>query len=208
MLPMSLFLRNLKKASPADYSFVFEGLVGTIEMKASLPTHSAYVQVTSLLDGKIAPVSEFRFSFSPGLGDGRDWLANSLETAVIPFLRALGELEGSIGSVELGSSEVRSQLAFAHMVIHEELGNLGSKDANLNLRTARQYEIAKAFGVGTAVALIAKFESVGPTVITRRLTRARDAGLVEKLHNKTPNRKKVSDPEHIFDSHNKESDLG
>lgn len=204
---MSLFLRSLKKSSPADFSFVFGPLVGTIELKARKPANSAYVHVTSLIDGRIAPISEFHLSFSPCAGDGDGSLEACLETWMTPLLTQMLELDTSIGAFELGSSEQRSDLAFAHMLLHQDLGNLGVREGNLNLRTARQYEVAKAFGIGTAVSLISKFETVGPTVITRRLTRARDAGLVEKLHNKNRQGRNLSDPKDIVMQNDKESDL-
>lgn len=190
MLPMSLFLNRLAKPSPADFSFEYEGLIGTVELKLASQGQNASVFVTRLESRKIGPVLEARFPVSPTTSP-EDIL--QLESRLMQLLQVAKSSAGLLDSFEIGTLEHRSEMALAHMLIHDQFGNLGSFENNLNLRTARQYEIAKAFGVGTAVSLIAKFESVSSTVVTRRLTRARDAGLIEKQLNKLPRQKKMSE---------------
>lgn len=187
---MSLFLTSLAKPNPADFSFEYDGLVGTVELKVSSSNCSASVRVTHLKNQRIGPVLEVRLPVSPTTSS-RD--SSALESNLIQLLQVAKATEGFLSSFETGTLEQRGEVAFAHMLLHDQFGNLGSFENNLNLRTARQYEIAKAFGIGTAVALIARFESVSSTVVTRRLTRARDAGLIQKQLNKLPRPKKVSD---------------
>jgi hypothetical protein len=187
---MSLFLNSLAKPNPADFSFEYEGLVGTVELKVSSPHRFASVFVTQLTQQKIGPVFEARLPIPPTRSP-KD--SSTLESNLIQLLQVAKASDGFLSPFETGTLEQRGEVALVHMLLHDQLGNLESLDNNLNLRTARQYEIAKAFGIGTAVALIARFESVSSTVVTRRLTRARDAGLIEKQLNKLPRRNKVSD---------------
>lgn len=62
--------------------------------------------------------------------------------------------------------------------------------ASFNVRTAREYSLVKAFRVQTVANLIADFEQIETTAATRRITRARDAGLIEKTYKTRPSLKK------------------
>jgi DNA-binding transcriptional ArsR family regulator len=74
----------------------------------------------------------------------------------------------------------RTAFALAHLRLLDEASLLGDRQAELSVRTSRQYELCKSFGITTAVQLISDFEQVPISTIRRRLSKARDLGLIIK----------------------------
>ena len=75
-----------------------------------------------------------------------------------------------------------NRLAFAraHMRLLDQAFLLGSANSALSVRTSRQYELCRSFGVTSAVQFIADFENVPISTIRRRLSKARDLGYIPK----------------------------
>lgn len=78
------------------------------------------------------------------------------------------------------SVETRRDHVKIHLEEHVELGNLANGDSRAYVRTLREYQLVKSFGYKSAQPLIAEFENVPLTTIVRRLSMARDAGLLPK----------------------------
>lgn len=82
------------------------------------------------------------------------------------------------------SVETRRDHVKIHLREHAELGNLENGDTRAYTKTLRSYQLVKSFGYKSAQPLIAEFEKVPLTTISRRLSMARDAGLLPKLTSK------------------------
>lgn len=97
-----------------------------------------------------------------------------------PLLRRTQDAPRGIVAGERVSHEIRQLQAIAHLKLHDLQQSLGQDNKNLNRRTAMSFQLVKSFGVGTVIDALSSFENVGKTTMTRRVTRARDAGLIEK----------------------------
>lgn len=182
----------------ADFFASYERTVVTINIKRLSPelATSYWIATRLLRDGSINQVFQMQFPHKVDALLGgmeieialRRPLSTFLDEHVLPLLRVVNETEGFVAPLAELSHEQRTQLAVGHMRLHEKLQNLGNQASNLNVRTAREYQIAKSFGLGTAVAAIAAFENIEPTTVARRLTRTRDAGLIEKSMKTTKGR--------------------
>jgi hypothetical protein len=158
---------NMKKVGEGMVSY---WMVTTLGSDSTLkPSFYAQVPLTSRDSN---PQTAERLAFE----ECEELYENAIRNIVIK-LDGSTSLASQISDLE---HEVRLSLAVVHMKLHDELQHLGNAGTNLNDRTAREYQIAKALGLGTVVMAMAKFEGAPTTAITRRLTRARDAGLIEK----------------------------
>jgi hypothetical protein len=82
------------------------------------------------------------------------------------------------------SVETRREHVKIHLKEHNEVGNLDKGDSRAYTRTLREYQLVKSFGYKSAQPLIAEFEDVPLSTIVRRLSMARDAGLLPKQNSK------------------------
>jgi hypothetical protein len=101
-------------------------------------------------------------------------------TFIRPLLEQYEDTPLGLIAGERLSHEVRTVQAIAHLRLHTSLQHFGDNSKNLNLFTAHQYQLVKSFGLGTVIEILSKFGNVEKSTITRRVTRARDAGLIEK----------------------------
>lgn len=129
------------------------------------------------LDGETVALSIAKISIS--LPFDRITLKSILTSFIEPLGRQFMDSASFGEAPDRRSHEQRQAAIVAHLGKHDSFQLFGHKD-DLYPRTAREYNFVKSFGLGTAVAAIAAFESVPSSTITRRLSRARDAGLVAK----------------------------
>lgn len=198
---MSLLQKVSDKSLGADFSAVFAGNILTVVVRKSNGIVSSYWTATRLLEGGSISQTfqlELPHEIEPNLAPTEVDLivfaecSEVFESHVKSLIELQANRQGRIPAFVDPDHSIRVRLALSHMKLHEGIQNLGNVSENLNLRTTRLYQIAKAFGLGTAVQVIADFEKVGSTTITRRLGRARDAGLIEKqLKTTLPRAKKV-----------------
>jgi hypothetical protein len=76
-------------------------------------------------------------------------------------------------------TERRIRVALIHFQELDSRGLLTSSES-LNVRTSRQHELCKSFGIAKSVEFLAEYEGVPLSTIQRRLAKARDAGLIAK----------------------------
>jgi hypothetical protein len=186
---MSHLQRVSDKSLGADFYAVFAKNVLTIVVRSSSGIVSSYWTATRLLEsGGISQTFQLELPHEIGPNNKPaeaeqivfSECSDVFESFVRPLLELQSNHQGRIPAFVAPDHFIRVRLALTHMKLHESIQNLGDVSENLNLRTTRLYQIAKAFGIGTAVQVIADFEGVGSTTITRRLGRARDAKLLEK----------------------------
>jgi len=79
---------------------------------------------------------------------------------------------------------VRRDHVRVHLKEHDELGNLDQGDLRVYVRTLRQYQLVKSFGYKSAQPLIAEFENLPLSTVVKRLSMARDSGLLPKQASK------------------------
>jgi hypothetical protein len=79
---------------------------------------------------------------------------------------------------------VRRDHVSVHLKEHDELGNLDQGDLRVYVRTLRQYQLVKSFGYQSAQPLIAKYENLPLSTVVKRLSMARDSGLLPKQASK------------------------
>lgn len=195
---MSLLQNVPDRNLGTDFFASYERTVITINVKRLAPSFAmSYWIATRLMeDGSINQVFQMQFPHKVDeLLSGLELelalespLSIILEKHILPLLDVVNESESFLAPLAELSHEQRTQMAIGHMRLHDKLQNLGNQSSNLNVRTAREYQIAKSFGLGTAVAAIAAFEAIEPTTVARRLTRTRDAGLIEKAMKTTKGR--------------------
>lgn len=182
----------------ADFFASYERTVVTVNIKRLAPelATSYWIATRLLQDGSINQVFQMQLPHTvDALLSGieievalQSPLSTIFDEHIQPLLKVVNETESFVSPLAELSHDLRTHLAVGHMRLHEKLQNLGNQDSNLNVRTAREYQIAKSFGLGTAVAAIAAFEKIEPTTVARRLTRTRDAGLIEKSMKTTKGR--------------------
>ena len=176
---MMLFERSAKKGP--DFIASAMGLVISVELKASNKRLESYWLVSAK---RSDDVLEFVLDLRVPLGAvTEDEALKICQSILTSFIEPLGRQfmdSASFGEAPDRLSHDQRQAAIvAHLGKHDSFQLLGHKD-DLYPRTAREYNFVKSFGLGTAVSAIAAFESVPSSTITRRLSRARDAGLVAK----------------------------
>jgi hypothetical protein len=98
-----------------------------------------------------------------------------------PLAVASMELGGIPESIDPPTPEMRKTLAWVHLALHGEGGNLEQDGAPVAVRTALQYKLIKSFGFRAATPLIAAYEGVTPVAIDRRLFMAREAKYLNKM---------------------------
>ncbi len=174
-----LFERSVKKGP--DFIASAMGLVISVELKAANKRLESYWLVSAKRsDDVLELVLDLRLPLG---AVNEDEALKECQSILTSFIEPLGRQ--FMGSSSFGeapdrrSHEQRQAAIVAHLGKHDSFQLLGHKD-DLYPRTAREYNFVKSFGLGTAVAAIAAFESVPSSTITRRLSRARDAGLVAK----------------------------
>jgi hypothetical protein len=79
---------------------------------------------------------------------------------------------------------VRRDHVRVHLKEHDELGNLDQGDLRVFVRTLHQYQLVKSFGYKSAQPLIAEFENLPLSTVVKRLSMARDSGLLPKQASK------------------------
>jgi hypothetical protein len=79
---------------------------------------------------------------------------------------------------------VRRDHVRVHLKEHDELGNLDQGDLRVYVRTLRQYQLVKSFGYKSAQPLIAELENLPLSTVVKRLSMARDSGLLPKQASK------------------------
>lgn len=101
-----------------------------------------------------------------------------------PLILELARNSASAGGLKtaLVLPDAMNRIAFAraHMRLLDQAFLLGSASSELSVRTSRQYELCRSFGVTSAVQFIADFEEVPISTIRRRLSKARDLGYIAK----------------------------
>ena len=80
--------------------------------------------------------------------------------------------------------DVRRDHVKVHLKEHDQLGNLDQGDLRVYVRTLRQYQLVKSFGYKSAQPLIAKYENLPLSTVVKRLSMARDSGLLPKQASK------------------------
>jgi hypothetical protein len=197
---MSLLQKVLEGAVGADFFASLERTVVTVNLKRLSPNAvtSYWIATRLLSNGTINQIFQLQFphqvdpTLKPLEAESMvfDQCSSIFDSHIMPLLQEAIQTEGFVAPLAELPHEQRAQLAIGHMGLHSRIQNLGNETSNLNVRTARQYQIAKSFGLGTAVAAIAAFESIEPTTVARRLTRTRDAGLIEKALKTTKGRER------------------
>lgn len=137
-------------------------------------------------NGQLRLLIRFQFSI-PDLKTNFD----ALEVAESFWERSIRELAWTSANAEgipdlpsPPSVETRRDHVKIHLREHSELGNLDNDDPRAYARTFRSYQLVKSFGYKSPQPLIAEFENVPLTTISRRLSMARDAGLLPKQTSK------------------------
>jgi hypothetical protein len=179
MLPVMLFERSAKKGP--DFIASAMGLVVSVELKAANKRLESFWLVSAKRsDDVLELVLDLRLPLG---GVNEDEALEECQSILTSFIEPLGRQfmdSASFGEApDRGTHEQRQLAIVAHLRQHDSFQLLGHKD-DLYPRTAKEYNFVKSFGLGTAVSAIAAFESVPSSTITRRLSRARDAGLVAK----------------------------
>lgn len=207
---MNLYRAKLTPKANSD----FEGIVGPYAVTVDLKLTSNGMASIWLFSSLSTPTN----TITPRLALQLPLIANNEESALLEcneLLRdALGPLLHRMTNVPVGFSPVfdvpvesLQRLALQHLHLHEAMGNLPSgpqrknqpaddgrvkskAKANFNVRTARAYSLIKAFRVQAVANLLADFEQIEASTATRRITRARDADLIEKTYKTRPSLKK------------------
>ncbi len=103
---------------------------------------------------------------------------------LIPLIVFNGVHSGLTSAAPNQSLEEIELRAARHIQRHGEMESfIGSGASDLS-KTASMYAVAKGFGVKQPIALLARILDATPTAIERRLSRARDLGLLPKLSNR------------------------
>lgn len=207
---MNLYRAKLTPKANSD----FEGIVGPYAVTVELKMNSSGMTSIWLFSSLSTPTN----TITPRLALQLPLIANNEESALAECNEllddALGPLLHRMTNVPSGFSpvfdvpvDVLQRLALQHLHLHEVMGNLPSgpqrknqpagdgrvkskAKASFNVRTARAYSLIKAFRVQAVASLLADFEQIEPTTATRRITRARDAELIEKTYKTRPGLKK------------------
>ena len=176
---MMLFERSAKEGP--DFVASAMGLVVSVDLKAANKRLESYWLVSALRSDEVLElVLDLRV---PLVAINEDEALKECQAHLSAFIEPLGrQLMGSesFGEAPDRRTHDEQQAAIvAHLTHHDRFQLLGHRE-DLYPRTAKEYNFVKSFGLGTAVAAMASFESVPSSTITRRLSRARDAGLVVK----------------------------
>lgn len=174
-----LFERSAKKGP--DFVASAAGLVVSVDLKAANKRLESYWLVSAKRSDEVL---ELVLDLRVPLGaSNEDMALDECQAILTSFIEPLGRQfmsSASFGEAPDRRTHEEKQMAIvAHLSHHDRYQQLGHKD-DLYPRTAKEYSFVKSFGLGTAVSAIAAFESVPSSTITRRLSRARDAGLVAK----------------------------
>lgn len=197
---MKLELVRSSRVVGTDFHAAAGQIVITVEVKEESGLHIAYWvasrvgannQLDVFLELKL-PLRTKRLDTSNATQEALfEECSEIFNLYIEPLLQQTRQAPRGIVAGERVSHEIRQLQAIAHLKLHDLQQSFGQAKGNLNLRTAMSFHLVKSFGLGTVIETLSAFEEVGKTAITRRVTRARDAGLIEKTLATSSSRGKV-----------------
>jgi hypothetical protein len=164
-----------------DLELIEGTVVGVVELKRVEGVMASHWWVSGLTEGGNASLL---LQLQTGLTSLNEKEALAECQAMKPIILKLARKSAIAGGLKsalvLPEALDRTAFALAHMRLLEQASLLGDRQSELSVRTSRQYELCKSFGITTAVQLISEFEQVPISTIRRRLSKARDLGLIIK----------------------------
>lgn len=164
-----------------DLELIEGTVVGVVELKRVEGVMASHWWVSGLTEGGNASLL---LQLQTGLTSQNEKEALAECQAMKPMILKLARKSAIAGGLKsalvLPEAVDRTAFALAHMRLLEQASLLGDRQSELSVRTSRQYELCKSFGITTAVQLISDFEEVPISTIRRRLSKARDMGLIKK----------------------------
>jgi hypothetical protein len=164
-----------------DLELIEGTVVGVVELKRVEGVMASHWWVSGLTEGGNASLL---LQLQTGLTSLNEKEALAECQAMKPIILKLARKSAIAGGLKsalvLPEAVDRTAFALAHLRLLEQASLLGDRQSELSVRTSRQYELCKSFGITTAVQLISEFEQVPISTIRRRLSKARDLGLIIK----------------------------
>ena len=158
-----------------------DGLVVVIELEFVDEVLSSHWSVSGVVsNGRVALLLQLRIGLSATTETEALVECEAKKTTILTLARDSAKAGGLRAPLALMEGMDRFELAKAHMRLLDRAFLLGQDRKALNVRTAKQYEVCKAFGLTSVVQFLAAFEQVPISTITSRLAKSRDAGLIPK----------------------------
>jgi DNA-binding transcriptional ArsR family regulator len=165
-----------------DLVFKANGLVATVEFKSGLGDSFSIWTVTGL-DSSNLPVLLLRAVLPLAFSDeasARTAASKVFESHIMPLATLASAAGGMVVNPTLDDAHVTSVFSAHAGHFQSSLGQLNAESVSSTLVTGGLYRLAKVLGVKKPVSTISSYLELPESTVSRRLTRLRDSGLIEK----------------------------
>ncbi len=158
----------------ADFIWSSSGLVLTGEFKSVSGQMQVECVITGLTDaGSLAVLLQTRFAIPCANEKEAIAFCNTKKQELLSFYLGLNAKLGLALSPNTDIFE-RESICAVHLIAHME----SFSNAELNVRTLRQYQLCKSLGITKYVEFLSRLENVPISTIRKRLDKCRELGML------------------------------
>ena len=180
VVPMNI--KSKSNLQLCDFAEEMSGFAVTADFKGDSNSTQATVHVSgTCVDGRPRLLLRLETVLQPS--NEADSI-RQLRTILEGILLAVTNLSFPKGldlSNQKGNGSQVVHIARQHLEMLSTRVSMSQRPLNLSMKTAFQFSLAKSFGIANVVETIALVEGVPVTTVRRRLAKARNAGLIEKI---------------------------
>jgi len=181
LVPMNKLNQARSPRALYDLELIEGTVVAVVELKRIEGVMASHWWVSGLTeDGKASLLLQLQTGLTSLNEKGALVECQQMKPIILKLAKKSALAGGLKSALVLPEASDRTAFALAHMRLLEQASLLGDRQSELSVRTSRQYELCKSFGITSAVQFISDFEQVPISTIRRRLAKARDRGFIKK----------------------------